>query len=399
MYRARPWTRRQIAGFGTAPLHQRTVPLSSRPRPDRSEHGLRSPYPDRLRLGPRAGRGGGRTRRGGHRHHPGHGPALRRSAAGQGRHLLHDQPSRNHDTEHVSWESPKPGACRGTGCAGTVQNDSLKEFFGQKTYALPAAAFAEADDRHRRVLHAARPQLVHRVHLRLPHPRGWLQRRPGARLYTGPGDGLRRIHAGEGPERRRVSLPGSPSSSGATTTCSRRWQSSAPRGESGARVMKERYEARSAESMRMRFHTQDAWLDTRPRSPQEQHHAGSLPGLGRGPGRHAVPPRKRLRRGVRHTLRGGNEGLARHPAGHSPRDQRSQHRRPSGRLILRRVADRPHGRGGLGLHRHDREHGRRQHGPGYAERHRGPATSRARSRTPRSSMRPISRAATISSWG
>ena len=74
---------------------------------------------------------------------------------------------------------------------GTVQNDSLKEFHGQKTFALGTGAVAEAVHRHRGVLHGTRTQLVHHFHLRLPHPGERIGRGAGACLHHRAGHGLR----------------------------------------------------------------------------------------------------------------------------------------------------------------------------------------------------------------
>ena len=53
--------------------------------------------------------------------------------------------------------------------AATVQNDSLKEFHGQKTFALGPEPSLKLNHRHRGVLHGTRAQLVHHLHIRLPH--------------------------------------------------------------------------------------------------------------------------------------------------------------------------------------------------------------------------------------
>ena len=65
---------------------------------------------------------------------------------------------------------------------------------------LPAAPVDAADDRPLRVLRRADPELEHDLDLRLPHPRGRLDGRPGARVHARERDRLLR-----GGGRRRAS--------------------------------------------------------------------------------------------------------------------------------------------------------------------------------------------------
>ena len=83
----------------------------------------------------------------------------------------------------------------------------------------------------------ARAPVEHHLHLRLPHPRGRRDRRPGAGLHPGR---RHRLRGGgrQGAGSTSTSSPrGSPSSSTSTTTSSRRSPSSAPPGASGPGVM------------------------------------------------------------------------------------------------------------------------------------------------------------------
>ncbi len=66
MYRGRPWTIRQYAGFASAEETNAALPLPPRPGPDRSLGRVRPPHAARLRLGRpprRSGRSGGRASR------------------------------------------------------------------------------------------------------------------------------------------------------------------------------------------------------------------------------------------------------------------------------------------------------------------------------------------------
>ena len=98
---------------------------------------------------------------------------------------------------------------------------------------LPAAAVDAADDRPLRVLRRAHPALEHDLDLRLPHPRGRLDRGAGARVHARERDRLRARRPSRRASRRTSSARGSRSSSTRTTTSSRRWRSSARRGGCG----------------------------------------------------------------------------------------------------------------------------------------------------------------------
>ena len=81
-----------------------------------------------------------------------------------------------------------------------------------------------------------------------------------------------------------------------------------------------------------------------------------------GARRHAVAAHQQLRRGARAADRGGRARRPAHPADHRPRDRRREHDRSARRLLLRRGTDRPHGAGRLRLLQQDRRarrHGRR----------------------------------------
>ena len=117
MYRGRLWTRRQIAGFGHRPGHQRALPLPAGPRPDRPEHRLRSPHPHRVRLRPRTGRGRGGPPGRRHRHGCRHGASF--SAASPWSRPACPSPStiRPSCCWRCSCTTPSGGGRRGHRCA------------------------------------------------------------------------------------------------------------------------------------------------------------------------------------------------------------------------------------------------------------------------------------------
>ena len=89
----------------------------------------------------------------------------------------------------------------------------------------------------------------------------------------------------------------------------------------------------------------DRRLDAHGPAAREQHRPGHRPVPGRRPGRHPEPAHQRLRRGPGPAHDAGGQDRAAHPADRRLRVGRRRHRRPAGRLVLRRVAHR-RGRGG-----------------------------------------------------
>ena len=104
---------------------------------------------------------------------------------------------------------------------------------GAEGVPLPARAVDAPGDRHDRVRDARDAALEHHLHQRLPHPRGRLDGRPGARLHHRRRHGLRGGGAAGAACASTSSRRGSRSSSTATATSSRRSPSSGPRGASG----------------------------------------------------------------------------------------------------------------------------------------------------------------------
>ena len=98
---------------------------------------------------------------------------------------------------------------------------------------LPARAVDAPGDRHHRVRDARDAALEHGLDQRLPHPRGGLDRRPGAGVHDRRRDGLRRGGARARAAHRRLRAAPVASSSTATATSSRRSPSSARRAGSG----------------------------------------------------------------------------------------------------------------------------------------------------------------------
>ena len=67
---------------------------------------------------------------------------------------------------------------------GTIQADILKEYIAQKEWCFPVDPAMRLLGDMMRVVHAAHAALAPGLDLRLPHPRGRLDRRAGARVHA-----------------------------------------------------------------------------------------------------------------------------------------------------------------------------------------------------------------------
>ena len=159
-------------------------------------------------------------------------------------------------------------------------------------------------------------------------------------LHARQRDRLRAGGASTPASRSTSSARGSRSSSTATTTCSRRWPSSAPPAGCGRASCASASAPRTRARMMIRFHTQTGGVTLAAQQPREQHRARGAPGLRGGLRRHAVAAHQRLRRGAGAADRARGPDRAAHPADPRPRVRRRRHRRPVRRLLLRRGAHR-----------------------------------------------------------
>ena len=205
---------------------------------------------------------------------------------------------------------------------------------------LPAAALDAADDRPLRLRRRADPELEHDLDQRLPHPRGRLDGGPGARVHARERDRLRAGGGRRRPLARRVRrapllllqraqplLPGG---------------GEVPRrpaavGDDHARPLR-RHEPEGAGAPLPR---PDGRLDADGAAAREQHRPRRDPGaLGRRR-RRAEPAHERLRRGARAPDRALGADRAADAADPRRRGRRHRHCRPARRLLLHRGA---HGR-------------------------------------------------------
>ena len=162
--------------------HQRALPLSARPGSGRALHRVRHADADGLRRRPRT-----RARRSGTRGRvgldsPRHGDAVRSDSARPGHHL--------DDGELLGVDAardvPGGGRAQRNSVGSRRRHDSERHAQGvhrAEGMDLPAAPGAANRHRHDRVLRAQSSALACRFDLRLPHPRGRLDRGAGAGVH------------------------------------------------------------------------------------------------------------------------------------------------------------------------------------------------------------------------
>ena len=211
---------------------ERALPLPARARPDGPLDRLRHADPDGLRLGSSALARRGRARGRGGRLARRHGDALRRDPARRGLDVDDDQ-LRGGDAPRVL-RLRRRAAGRAARPAPRDDPDGHPQGVHRaEGVDLPARAVHAAGGGHDRVLRAGAAALAPGLDLRLPHPRGRLERGAGARVHArGRLRVRRRVHRAR-PRRRRLRARASPSSSTRTSTSSRRSPSTAPRAASG----------------------------------------------------------------------------------------------------------------------------------------------------------------------
>ena len=179
------------------------VPVPPRTGADGPFGGLRPADADGLRLRrsarPRGSREGGRV----DRHDRRHAPVDRRDPARRGFHF-HDDQRHGPDSSRL----PAPRGERTGNCVERAVGDNPERhpegIRRPRNLHLSAPAFAEADDRHLRVLRPRGPALEHDLDLRVPHPRGRLDGRAGDRLHAVERDRLRRGGPRARPRDRRL---------------------------------------------------------------------------------------------------------------------------------------------------------------------------------------------------
>ncbi len=215
---------------------------------------------------------------------------------------------------------------------------------------LSSGALDAAHHRHSRVVRGEPPQLEPDQHQRVPHPRGGVHRGPGSRLHA------RRRRRLRGRRRqRRVSTStrsrrGFPSSSTRTTTSRGGRQVPGGAQDVGAHHEGSLRREESGEPAASFPHADGGVHAHRP-AAGEQRRAGDDPGARRRSRRDAVAPHQQPRRGTGSSERQRGSDRASHPADHPGGIGSLGHHRSARRELRRRIA-----------HERDRNARRRAHG-------------------------------------
>ena len=236
---------------------------------------------------------------------------------------------------------------------GTIQADILKEYIAQKEWCFPVDPAMRLLGDMIEWSHAQHAALAPGLDLRLPHPRGRLDRRAGARVHA-----QGRLHLRRGADRarhRRRRLRAAAELLLQRADRLLRGDRQVPRrppdlGARAARDLRREEPALVADALP---HADRGRVADRPAAAQ-QHRPHGDRGARRRARRHPVAAHELLRRGARAADRGRGADRAAHAADHRPRDRRDEHDRPARRLLLRRGADRPDRGAGLRLLRQDR---------------------------------------------
>ena len=204
--------------------------------------------------------------------------------------------------------------------------------------------------------------MEHDLDLRVPHPRGRLDRGAGARVHARK---RHRVLRGGGRRRgcrRTRSARGCRSSSTRTTTSSRRWRSSAPRGGCGRAIMRERFGATNPKALALRFHAQTGGSTLTAQQPENNIVRVAIQALsavcGGAQSLHTNSFDEALALPTERAARDRAADAA-DPADEAGDDR---HRRPARRLVLHRGADRRARGARVGADRAGRRARRRRRG-------------------------------------
>ena len=249
---------------------QRALPLPARPRPDRALDGVRHALADGPRLRPRALARRGRAARASRSTRS---TTCRRCSAGidlgeVSVSMTINAPAAIMLAFYVVAAESRPGAS--DAARAPVGDDPGRHPQGvhrPEGVVLPDRPGDAPVRRHDRVVHAAHAALAPDLDLRLPHPRGRLDRPAGARVHAQGRPHLRRAGGRARASTSTTSRRACRSSSTPRSTSSRRSPSTAPRGASGRASCSETFGAKNPRSWQMRFHAQTAGVSLTAQQP------------------------------------------------------------------------------------------------------------------------------------
>ena len=224
--------------------------------------------------------------------------------------------------------------------SGTVQNDILKEYIARGTYIFPPRPPCGSSPTFSPSAATELPQWT-TISICGYHIREAGSTAAQEVAFT-LADAIAYVEAAlaRGPGASTTSRPGFPFSSTPTTDLLEEIAKFRAARRLWARLMRERFGARDPRSMDASLSRADRRLDAHRAAAGRQRGARGVAGAGRRAGRYPVPPHQRARRGARSAHRSFGAARSAHPADPRPRNRRSQHRGPVGRLLLHREADR-----------------------------------------------------------
>ena len=215
----------------------------------------------------------------------------------------------------------RPGQLR-----GTIQNDILKEYIARGTYIYPPGPSMRLVTDTVRLLPCRAARVQHDQHLRLPHPRGRLDRGAGGGVHASPTRSPTPMRPWPQACASTTSRRASPSSSPPTTTCSRRWRSSGSHGGSGRAWRVTASAPATRARMAMRFHVQTGGSTLTAQQPDVNVVRTTVQALAAILGGAQIAPHQRPRRGARPADAGDRAPRASHTTGARPRVGRGSHR-------------------------------------------------------------------------
>ena len=349
-----------VRGFRVGRGDQRALPPAARARADGALGRVRPADAARPRLGRSAG-----ARRGGpdgcrDRLARRHAAAVRRHPAGRGLDVDDDQRPRGRPP--AALRAGRRGARRPAGAAARHGAERRAQGVRRaRQLHLPAAPVDAPDGRPLPLLQRAPAALQHDLDLRLPHPRGRLERGAGARVHARQRHRLRRGGGRRRPRGRRLRA--------ASLVLLQRPQRrlrggrEVPRGAPDLGHAHARALRRARRALaRPALPRPDRRLDADRPGPAQQRRARRAAGVRRDGRRLPVAAHERLRRGARPAHRALGDDRAAHAAGAAARVRRRERPRPVRRLGVRRGADRRHRGGGAADHRRGRRARRRRRG-------------------------------------
>ena len=258
--------------------------------------------------------------------------------SGQDHDVDDDQQPGSGDLRHVRGHRREGGG--GTGPTGWHPAERHPQGVpGPEGVRVPAAALDAAGARHHRVRRGRDAAVELDLHLGLPHPRGGVDRRPGAGIHPGQRFRLRRVGPAARPAGGRLRPPTQlllqrpPRLLRGDRQVPRRPADLGPLDHGAVRRQEPQVDDHAVP------HPNRRRVPQRP-AARDQHRPHRHRSTGRRARRYPEPAHQLLRRGDGAPDREGGPHRLAHTAGDRVRDRGHQRRRPARRVLVRRGADR-----------------------------------------------------------